>query len=583
MGVTTRVFKHQYMIVIFSAFLLLYGCAGVAPVTVEPIPSTESPMEHLTLLKKNLDEGHSARLNILAPDSFAEATRYYESAKTGIDEGGNIAAIMDSIANGRAYLERARESSKLSLTAMPELLEERENARAAGAPALEKEYAEVEERFLELTRAVEANDMKTVQRRKEAVAEAYHDVKLKAIKTRYIGEIRDLIARAENDGAKKYAPATLESAKAALAEADAFISEHPYEKEAMIEKASAALFEAQRLSNINRHNQQIRGMEPEQITLSTEGMLHRITAQIAAPDMRNEPFEMQVDNIVGSTAAIQDDRRFLAETVKELQAEAATLKQEHFDEIQKLKAANQAELNALDKRYKDEMAATGKKHLAEVLTMTERIAALEGKSRGEQNEIARLETEKRAIEERIKAEKQAELDKFNAEKQAAQARFEAEKQAAQDKLDAEKRFNSLYVEMQNLFDKDEAEVYRKGSQLVIRLKEMRFPVGKAVIMPENYPLLSKVQRAIRTFANPTIVIEGHTDSTGPDTLNDFLSQQRSDAVREYFLANNAVAGESILAVGYGSKNPLASNETVEGRAMNRRIDVLITPGNAGAQ
>jgi outer membrane protein OmpA-like peptidoglycan-associated protein len=96
-------------------------------------------------------------------------------------------------------------------------------------------------------------------------------------------------------------------------------------------------------------------------------------------------------------------------------------------------------------------------------------------------------------------------------------------------------------------------------------------------------LLSKVQSAIRTFGEPDVIIGGHTDSTGSENLNEHLSQQRADAVRQYFVANQTLPYENIIAVGYGSMRPLASNATQSGRAMNRRIDIIITPEAVKAQ
>jgi outer membrane protein OmpA-like peptidoglycan-associated protein len=135
----------------------------------------------------------------------------------------------------------------------------------------------------------------------------------------------------------------------------------------------------------------------------------------------------------------------------------------------------------------------------------------------------------------------------------------------------------LFTEVQNLFSPDEAEVYKKGDSLVIRLRAIQFPVGKSVIMPENYPLLSKIQQSIRTFGEPDVIIEGHTDSTGSAEVNELLSQERAESVRQYLLANKTLSNDQIVAVGYGSSKPLASNETEEGRAVNRRIDVIIKP------
>jgi outer membrane protein OmpA-like peptidoglycan-associated protein len=137
--------------------------------------------------------------------------------------------------------------------------------------------------------------------------------------------------------------------------------------------------------------------------------------------------------------------------------------------------------------------------------------------------------------------------------------------------------NQLFIEVQGYFNPNEAEVYKRENQLIIRLKAMHFPIGQSVIMPENYALLGKVQRMIRAFGEPDVIIGGHTDSTGPEPINEHLSQQRAEAVRQYLVANQTLPYDKIIAVGYGSMRPLATNSTEEGRATNRRIDVTISP------
>ncbi|MBW1673406.1 MAG: OmpA family protein [Deltaproteobacteria bacterium] len=79
----------------------------------------------------------------------------------------------------------------------------------------------------------------------------------------------------------------------------------------------------------------------------------------------------------------------------------------------------------------------------------------------------------------------------------------------------------------------------------------------------------------RKLSSKDIRTEGHTDSTGSDEQNERLSQGRADAVREYLVANGTIPYGRISAIGYGSQQPLASNKTAGGRAINRRIDVLI--------
>jgi outer membrane protein OmpA-like peptidoglycan-associated protein len=172
----------------------------------------------------------------------------------------------------------------------------------------------------------------------------------------------------------------------------------------------------------------------------------------------------------------------------------------------------------------------------------------------------------------------AEIEKLQQQIASLEGQSLKERQE-KERLLAEKQFNQKLSSILDYFKPQEAEVYKKQNQVIIRLKAMQFPVGQIVIMPENYELLSKVQRAIRTFGEPDVIIGGHSDSTGSEDLNEHLSQKRADAVRQYFVANQTLPYEKIIAVGYGSMRPLASNATESGRAMNRRIDVIITPEN----
>ncbi len=130
-------------------------------------------------------------------------------------------------------------------------------------------------------------------------------------------------------------------------------------------------------------------------------------------------------------------------------------------------------------------------------------------------------------------------------------------------------------DVRGLFTSDEAEVLSRGDQLIVRLYGLSFPSGSAEIRPDNFALLTKVLRVLREFPKAPVAIEGHTDSQGDDNYNQELSQRRANAVREYILANMNVDGEWIMAVGYGESRPIANNETADGRAKNRRIDILV--------
>jgi OOP family OmpA-OmpF porin len=145
---------------------------------------------------------------------------------------------------------------------------------------------------------------------------------------------------------------------------------------------------------------------------------------------------------------------------------------------------------------------------------------------------------------------------------------------------AEKKLREEKIErIKALFNPSEAKVVFDGDNLVIRLYGLNFPPGMSIIEPEYFSLLSKVQESMREFPTRHVLLEGHTDSQGIPTKNKILSEERARAVREYIIANMGINREQITAVGYGDTRPVASNKTVEGRTLNRRIDVVINLGN----
>jgi outer membrane protein OmpA-like peptidoglycan-associated protein len=127
-----------------------------------------------------------------------------------------------------------------------------------------------------------------------------------------------------------------------------------------------------------------------------------------------------------------------------------------------------------------------------------------------------------------------------------------------------------------MFTLEEGNVLRDGDDIVIRLYGLSFPVGKNTIEADYYGLLTKVQDVIKRYPKCSVTIEGHTDSQGSDELNQTLSESRAKSVAEYLMANMGVE-IPINHHGYGESRPVASNDTPEGRAKNRRIDVVITP------
>lgn len=131
---------------------------------------------------------------------------------------------------------------------------------------------------------------------------------------------------------------------------------------------------------------------------------------------------------------------------------------------------------------------------------------------------------------------------------------------------------------EDLFASGEALIQTQGQNTVMRLTALNFDPGSATIATRNFNLLNRVQQALRMFSDHHVSVEGHTDSFGSDAANLKLSMDRAYAVREYLLSNlEGINPDDVSAVGYGETRPIANNETKEGRAKNRRIDIVLTP------
>lgn len=105
------------------------------------------------------------------------------------------------------------------------------------------------------------------------------------------------------------------------------------------------------------------------------------------------------------------------------------------------------------------------------------------------------------------------------------------------------------------------------------LEGVQFDSGRASIKDESFPRLDRIVEYMTHKPNARIRIEGHTDNVGNARANQRLSERRAQAVREY-LIENGIDGERIEAVGHGDEQPVASNDTEEGRQQNRRIEAI---------
>ena len=210
-----------------------------------------------------------------------------------------------------------------------------------------------------------------------------------------------------------------------------------------------------------------------------------------------------------------------------------------------------------DPNFAEGFTPVAEQVLAAVRSLYENRGNLQQEMGRQEKEVARL---------------RAEVDSLQSKLAVTERREATVTARLREREQMEQRFR----EAQALFSPEEGEVLTSGNQLIVRLHGFTFPSGSADIRPEDYSLLTKVQRVLREFPDAPVMIEGHTDSQGNDDLNQSLSQRRAIAVREYLLANMALSADRITAVGYGESRQVASNQTDEGRGQNRRIDVVLS-------
>lgn len=184
---------------------------------------------------------------------------------------------------------------------------------------------------------------------------------------------------------------------------------------------------------------------------------------------------------------------------------------------------------------------------------------------------ARAEQEAALARERA-AQAQTEAERAKANEEAAQAQAErARLEAEQAKRDKEALQQKLFVSLSEIL-----ETRREARGLIVSLSDVLFDFNKASLKPGAREKLAKLAGILLAYpGNYRIEIEGHTDAVGTDEYNLKLSQDRAESVR-YFLVQSSLAENRIVGTrGLGEVRPVATNDTPEGRQMNRRVEIII--------
>jgi outer membrane protein OmpA-like peptidoglycan-associated protein len=116
--------------------------------------------------------------------------------------------------------------------------------------------------------------------------------------------------------------------------------------------------------------------------------------------------------------------------------------------------------------------------------------------------------------------------------------------------------------------------------LIVNMSDVLFNTGSYVLQSGAREKLAKISGILLAHPGLTLEIDGYTDSVGSDEFNQALSEQRAGSVRD-FLAQQGVPATSIAAKGFGMARPVASNDTLEGRQQNRRVEIVVNGDSIG--
>lgn len=249
-----------------------------------------------------------------------------------------------------------------------------------------------------------------------------------------------------------------------------------------------------------------------------------------------------------------DERDVARNQLQQAETESEARLMDATNKMNSVMSANKEELQKLRTQHEQQLATTEKERLA-----------LEKKDL-----IAQQNADKQIAA--LKSANQEELEKLRMREEKKLASREKERLAFEQKDQAEQQ---KFETIQTMFTVNEANVYRQRKNILISVHGFQFPSGQSEIEANNFPMMNKIVNAIKTFPNARIEVSGHSDSRGTDSTNQKLSELRAEKVAKFLTEVGGVAPTHILSRGFGESKPVSSNETQEGRAENRRIEIQI--------
>lgn len=230
-------------------------------------------------------------------------------------------------------------------------------------------------------------------------------------------------------------------------------------------------------------------------------------------------------------------------------------------------AAKQA-LDRAESAYRDEPGSFEEKSLAYIAMRRAELAQVQAQQEMAQRLRQSAQARYRQQQEQMGQQARESLQETTTDLEAARRQLAIQGQAREE---AERRLEEA---LQSLAQEGQVRKDEQGTIITIG-GSVLFETGQSELLPLARQQVDKVATALSNLdPNQVIIVEGHTDSRGDETMNMELSRQRAEQVRQNLTERGLPEGQ-IRAVGRGESEPIASNDTPEGRANNRRVELIV--------
>jgi outer membrane protein OmpA-like peptidoglycan-associated protein len=315
-----------------------------------------------------------------------------------------------------------------------------------------------------------------------------------------------------------------------------------------------------------------RAMGADRFATETFQKAEKSLAQAEAYQARNAGAK-PVTTSAREAVQMAEDARAIA--VKRQEEEALTAERQQSGERTARAESGQAAAQAETNRVTSEAERARREN-------DSRMAAASIEASRLKLENQERETAAKAEADRLKLENESRMATAGAEADRLKRENDAQRAASQAELDSAARQRAqlladeaqLRVELLKQFNVI-LQTRDTARGLIVNMSDVLFDTGKSTLRPLAREKLAKVAGIVAGHPGLKLDVEGHTDSVGGDDYNQTLSEQRGASVRDY-LTHEGMATDSVTTKGFGKTQPVASNDTAEGRQQNRRVELVIS-------